>query len=166
MPKFSIVVAVDDLGGIAKEGKLPWNSPADMKFFREITRSAILGKMNAVILGRITWESLPFRPLAGRCNVVISSQRGHSAADYMVDNFESALRCIDDLDGIDKVWVIGGACTYEAAINHPDCEAIYLTKIKGNYKCDQFFPPLPEDFNYPSLFRHEGDLVVFKYERK
>jgi dihydrofolate reductase len=81
-----------------------------MDFFRKVTKDSrppsmrsdpSSGKgrvMNAVIMGRKTWESIPlkFRPLAGRINVVITrSQMGH-ATTTLARELEG--REIDTLD--------------------------------------------------------------------
>ena len=43
-----------------------------MQYFKQLTRSTTDPlKQNAVIMGRKTWESLPFRPLKGRENIVL-----------------------------------------------------------------------------------------------
>ncbi|EAN80776.1 dihydrofolate reductase-thymidylate synthase, putative, partial [Trypanosoma cruzi] len=34
---FSLVVAVDEHGGIGDGRSIPWNVPEDMKFFRDVT---------------------------------------------------------------------------------------------------------------------------------
>lgn len=69
------MVAATQRGGIGIAGNLPWKLPGDMKFFKQITSACQdENKMNAVILGRTTWESLPvkFRPLPGRLNIILS----------------------------------------------------------------------------------------------
>lgn len=65
--------------GIGNHGTLPWSGiKGDMAFFRNLTtkvpESTTPGALNALIMGRKTWESIPskFRPLAGRLNVVIT----------------------------------------------------------------------------------------------
>ena len=75
MPKgYSIILATDEKGGIGKSQCMAWVDKEDMRFFRKITTNTeCLGKINAVIMGRKTWDSLPLRPLAGRLNIVISS---------------------------------------------------------------------------------------------
>ncbi len=77
MPRsVNIVVAATADGGIGKDGKLPWELPTDMAFFRTTTtKVSDSRKQNAVIMGRKTWASIParFRPLKGRLNVVLSS---------------------------------------------------------------------------------------------
>src|ERR1035437_3084446 len=167
--KFSIIVATDSNHGIAREGIIPWDSPADRKFFKDLTKTAEIDKSNAVIMGRATWESLPSRPLFGRYNIVISSQRGHSAADYIVSNLEQALHACNR-DFIDRAFVIGGEQVYRSAIGHPDCDAIYRTSIEGNYDCDRFFPPIPmQTFrlltNYP-LAGHSFHPRVYHWVRR
>jgi hypothetical protein len=71
-----VVVAATSGGGIGQGGALPWELPGDMAFFRRQTTAVVDGrKVNAVIMGRRTWASIPpkFRPLRGRLNVVLST---------------------------------------------------------------------------------------------
>lgn len=77
--------------GIGRAGALPWPMlKGEMAFFKRVTSDVGLptgghvdgeqhsGKrrMNAVIMGRRTWEGIPkrFRPLKGRVNVVVTSK--------------------------------------------------------------------------------------------
>ena len=62
-------------GVIGADGGLPWHLPEDLALFRELTMGG------TVVMGRRTWESLPerFRPLPGRTNVVLTSDRSWSA---------------------------------------------------------------------------------------
>ncbi len=73
----NLIVAATARGGIGKDGRLPWELPTDMAFFRTTTlaTSGAAGKQNAVVMGRKTWASIPakFRPLKGRLNVVLST---------------------------------------------------------------------------------------------
>ncbi|PRC59739.1 dihydrofolate reductase, partial [Mycobacterium sp. ITM-2017-0098] len=65
---------------------------------------------HTVIMGRLTWESLPakFRPLPGRRNVVVTRQ-----ADYTADGAE-VVTSLDDAP-LDNAWVIGGSQIYGLA---------------------------------------------------
>jgi dihydrofolate reductase len=81
---FTLVVAATEELGIGLRANLPWRIPKDMAFFKEVTtkvpKSFTLQAgssgpaQNAVIMGRVTWESIPpkFKPLDKRTNIVIS----------------------------------------------------------------------------------------------
>ena len=77
-PGTSLVVAATRDGGIGRKGVLPWKLRGDLAFFRKLTTSVPEGcegvVVNAVLMGRKTWESIPdrLRPLPGRLNVVLS----------------------------------------------------------------------------------------------
>lgn len=71
----NLIVAMDDRGGIGRNGNLPWDLPAEMARFTKLTTlTTNRGNKNAVIMGRKVWESIPpkFRPLKNRLNVVLS----------------------------------------------------------------------------------------------
>jgi dihydrofolate reductase len=79
MRAFSIVVAADLTNGIGLAGGLPWRLRKDMAFFAKITSKIVHPSssntvVNACIMGRRTWESIPqkFRPLASRFNVIVT----------------------------------------------------------------------------------------------
>jgi len=64
---YSIIVATDEVGGIGKGNSICWKDQEDMSFFRETTTKTIDSeKINAVIMGRKTWESLSKKPLKNR----------------------------------------------------------------------------------------------------
>ena len=73
--KVNAVVAICSLNqGIGYKGTIPWPYCAeDMRFFRRITTAVRDPSLrNAVLMGRKTWESLPFKPLSKRLNIVLS----------------------------------------------------------------------------------------------
>jgi len=72
---FSLVVAATQRGGIGLNNSIPWKLSTDMKFFKKVTSTTTdASKLNAVIMGRKTWDSIPqkFRPLPGRLNIVLT----------------------------------------------------------------------------------------------
>lgn len=77
---FTIVVATCGPNFmIGRNGDLPWSAPEDLKHFAEVTKTttgpSATSKVNAVVMGRKTYESIPaqVRPLAGRLNVVVTT---------------------------------------------------------------------------------------------
>jgi dihydrofolate reductase len=67
---------------------------------------------HTVVMGRLTWESLPgkVRPLPGRRNVVVTRQ-----ADYMADG-ATVVGGLDEVPADDEMWVIGGGQIYTLAL--------------------------------------------------
>ena len=80
MPPLTIIVATTKTMGIGRAGALPWPMlKSEMAYFTRVTKRApptqpSQNTINAVVMGRKTWESIPpsFRPLRERINVVIS----------------------------------------------------------------------------------------------
>ncbi|PIA55834.1 hypothetical protein AQUCO_00700274v1 [Aquilegia coerulea] len=149
---YQVVVAATRSLGIGKNGKLPWRLPSDLKFFKEITMgTSNPGNMNAVIMGRRTWESIPpkHRPLPGRLNVVLtrSGNSNVAAAENVVvcGSLASALELLAGSPyspSIEKVFVIGGGQIFRDALNAPECDAIHMTEIEASIECDTFMPPI------------------------
>ncbi len=104
-PSLSLIWAQSTSGVIGRDNGIPWRLPEDQARFKELT----LG--HAVVMGRLTWESLPpkVRPLPGRRNVVVTRQ-----ADYMADGADVVTSLRDA--PLDDAWVIGGAQIYAAAL--------------------------------------------------
>src|SRR4051812_35838262 len=117
------------------DGALPWHLPEDMRRFKELTIGS------TVVMGRITWESLPerFRPLPGRRNIVITRQTSYDAAGAeVVASLEEALGRTDG-----DVWVIGGASIYEQALSHAD--RVIRTRVHLQVDGDTHAPVLDSD---------------------
>ena len=64
-----MIVACDRNGAIGKDGDLPWRQSTDLQHFKKITMGSNL------IMGRKTWDSLPFKPLPNRRNIVLTSTK-------------------------------------------------------------------------------------------
>jgi dihydrofolate reductase len=111
-----------------------------MALFRELT----LGK--PVIMGRKTWESLPRRPLAGRCNIVLSRDGAFApAAAVVCESFGEAVEIAREQaseDAVEEVCVIGGAAVFAAALTR--ARRMYLTEVEASPRGDVFFPAFDE----------------------
>lgn len=76
-PELTMITAVERSNGIGRAGDLPWSLKKEMKYFTRITKRVppnSVSVMNAVIMGRKSWDALPavVRPLPERINVIIS----------------------------------------------------------------------------------------------
>ncbi|QKX59140.1 uncharacterized protein TRUGW13939_06272 [Talaromyces rugulosus] len=70
--------------GIGKNGTLPWpRIKSDMNFFARVTTRSPETKLNAMIMGRKTYYSVPksLRPLKDRLNVVVTRDATGSVKD-------------------------------------------------------------------------------------
>lgn len=101
-----LIWAQSTSGIIGRQNGIPWQLPEDQARFKEIT----LGR--TVVMGRLTWESLPakVRPLPGRKNVVVTRQ-----TDFMADGADVVGRIEHALTD-DDIWVIGGEQIYASAL--------------------------------------------------
>lgn len=130
--KLILIAAVARNGVIGHDNQLLWHLPEDLAHFKRTTLGA------PVIMGRKTWDSLParFRPLPGRRNVVLTRQPGWQAPGAEVaHSLDSALAGLQD---VPKVFVIGGAELYAAAL--PQADALVLTEIDRDFDGDACFP--------------------------
>lgn len=99
--------------GIGFKGELPWpRLKEDMARFVSLTKGvAMNAKQNAVIMGRLTWESIPekFKPLDGRKNIVLSSQGNstaagaHEKAALWCKNLDEAIAACDQDEEVQDV---------------------------------------------------------------
>jgi len=119
-------------GVIGNLGQLPWHLPEDLAHFKRTT----LGQ--PVVMGRVTWESLPekFRPLPGRSNVVVSRQTSFSAAGaQLASSLEAAMALFPPAE---IIWLIGGAQLYAQGLSI--ASQIVVTEIDADYEGDAFAP--------------------------
>lgn len=71
----NIIAAVDANFGIGKNNSLPWHLKEEYQHFqRQTTLTKDPNRVNALVMGRRCWESIPqkFRPLKNRINIVLS----------------------------------------------------------------------------------------------
>lgn len=158
----TIISAVDEEGGIGRQGQLPWRIPGELKHFRDCT---VGNGKNAVIMGEVTWLSLPeqFRPLPHRDNIVLSQSKRAYAGAKTAGSFEEAFSLTA---GAENVFIIGGASIYQQAILLPNCRELLITRIQGGHSCDVFFPDIPSDFQVVSRSRPVTEAgEVYWFER-
>ncbi|KNG45367.1 dihydrofolate reductase [Stemphylium lycopersici] len=167
-PTLTLILAATPSLGIGKDGVLPWPQlKKEMGFFARVTKRTTPSlstdgsrKINAVLMGRKTWESIPpkFRPLKDRLNIVITSSPEDftDKLDKKTD-VEGPMVCSGIVDAItqlerqdkttwpsqnlefDKIFVIGGASIYRTALELPQTKRVLLTKIQKEFECDTFF---------------------------
>jgi dihydrofolate reductase len=166
--KISLIVAMDEAGGIGKNNDLMWHLPTDMQFFKETTKGHI------VVMGRKNYDSLPerFRPLPLRENVVLTRNKLFVAPNCVVLNSFSA--CLEHYRNESQrtLFIIGGGEIYGEALKQHCVDELYITHVKKHYDADTFFPEI--DLNnwkttvlieHAADERHEAAFTIKKYVR-
>lgn len=161
----SAIVAVSSNHAIGRDNDLPWYLPEDLKFFKRTT----MGK--PVLMGRKTFESLG-RPLPGRVNIVLSTQRDLSLPERVIlcHTLEEGMERLKK-EGNDEVFVIGGGKVFAEAMSLLD--RLYVTKVDMNAQnADAFFPEIdPAQWRlvweepHQADERHAYNYTFQQYER-
>ncbi|MEM8775266.1 MAG: dihydrofolate reductase [Pseudomonadota bacterium] len=127
----SLVVARDRNGAIGKDGDIPWRAPEDLAFFQRETTGG------AIIMGRRTWGSLPYRPLKNRLNIVVSSGQPEGA-EHVCRSVKEAIALAHEA-GHARVYGIGGAAIYMEMLSLAD--RLLVTEVSLNVEgADTWFP--------------------------
>jgi len=129
-----LIVAVYDDWGIGCCGTQPIALSADRKFFREMTKGAM------VIAGRRTIADFPGqKPLPGRVNVALTRTMQEIPGFTVCTSPEEAVELAKTAD---RAMVIGGGSIYKQML--PYCDTAYITKVHVAPESDTVFPNLDE----------------------
>lgn len=127
--------------GIA--GDMIYHLRDDLRNFKTVTMGC------PVIMGRRTYQSLPKRPLPGRCNVVITRNADYSADGAVV--VHSLQEGLNVCKGAKEVFIIGGGQVYEQAMSVADRLIITNIQSESPDNADTFFPEInPADWHVTS----------------
>ena len=158
-----MIVAFDKNRSIGYQNTIPWHIPEDLQFFKSMT----LG--SSIIMGKNTYLSLPFRPLKGRNNVVVSSTITEQELNGAIKTC-SLLSAVSIAKGLSssECYIIGGASIYTQALSIVD--EIFATEIDLTAdNADTYFPDLPIEMWEKEKYKvldTEIKSTVFKYTRK
>ena len=130
-----MIAAIDENRLIGNGPHIPWQLPADLRHFREMT----IGK--SVVMGRKTFETLP-RPLPKRRNIILTRNRDYEAPQgcIVAHSVEDVLKTAETLSKCDgsELMICGGAPIYAAFLPH--ASRLYLTQIHATFEGDVYFP--------------------------
>ncbi len=154
-PEYRAVVAMASNRVIGKQGRLPWNLPADLAWFKKLTWG------HPVVMGRRTMESIG-RALPGRRNIVISRSLKDPPPGFelagRIDDLED--RCGDET----LVSIIGGAEIYRLLL--PRCEEVYLSYVYHPYDGDTLLPPFEDQFVLAEIVYCDEDFELRRYRQR
>lgn len=150
--RFNIIACINYNKAIGwkKTNGLIFNIPGELSNFKKITTNTPNEKMNIIVMGRNTWDSLPdIKPLPGRFNCVISSNFENLNEKYKNKPNFKAFNNIDcflnftknNENFFNQTFVIGGKSIYDTFLKKNIIDYLYLTEIETvNYLGDIMFP--------------------------
>lgn len=148
------IAAMGENRAIGINGKIPWHLPEDFRFFKATTLGHVL------LMGRKTWDSIG-RPLPGRQTLVISRSLTELPGANVFPSIEAVLQGFDPQGR--TVFVAGGQEIYTQAL--PYCSQLLITRVRGQFEGDTFFPPFENDFPQAEEILANKDFRVVRYRR-
>jgi dihydrofolate reductase len=139
----SLIAVIGKNRELGCNNQLLWKLPQDMQRFKQLTWD------HPVLMGRKTFQSIG-RPLPGRKNIIVTSQKDFEAPGCeVVNSLEDFLKQYkDNKEGQEKseeVFVIGGGSIYEQSL--PYADKLYLTIVDDAPEADVYFPKYEEAFS-------------------
>lgn len=172
-----LIVAYDENRGIGANNEIPWFIMGELKWVAETTKLVQNpAKINALIMGKNTWLSLPKsrRPLPDRLNIVISTSLKIEDENVMVfSSFDEAIKFVNESDHIETGFIFGGSSIYQQALDANVVDQVLATEVRvkndytdnvftPKYEADIFFPSLPDSFVgfRPDITKYGEDQVT------
>ncbi|MDF7639035.1 dihydrofolate reductase [Lactobacillus sp. ESL0791] len=145
----TFVWAEDRKHQIGLNGHLPWNLPADMQHFKDLTMG------HPMIMGRKTFASFP-KPLPGRKHIVLTRDRA-LMQKYAQNDQVIILMSLNELDDWllyhqdEELCVIGGAEVFQALLGRAD--RLEQTIIDAEFSGDTVMPEI--DYSQFDLIKND-----------
>lgn len=165
----SLIVAVDEDGGYAKDDKIPWSYEDDWIHFRQLTKNSVC------IMGRGTYEDIVSRQkkiktsvLPNRDVYVISSALAGTTPEGTKGAFANVRQVYEKIrlpkNSKQEIFILGGRELYMQHIM--SAKRVYLTLIPGRHQCNHFFPVEHLHKHYNIIDgKEKGDLRFVTYAK-
>lgn len=164
-PTLKLVAAISRDNIIGINNRLPWQCKREMDLFKAITLNQFpktSSVKTAVVMGRKTFQSLNYRPLVDRENIIVSKTLHQTNGTYKVlPSLDHVLQYIQNRQIIS--YIIGGHDIYKECLDRALCSTLYISRMKFNVKPSSqllqidrvvHFPEIPKD-----LYSFAGTLV-------
>lgn len=150
MENLSLIAAIGRSNELGLQNHLIWKTKEDLSFYRSFTLH------QNIIMGRKTFESMPFKAMQERNIFVLSSKNIDAYGDVNTFADISLLLKYIDINRQQNFIVVGGAQVYESFI--PYVDTMYLTEIDANADADSFFPHIElDDWDMCSIYYGTAD---------
>lgn len=127
----SLIVAMDERGGIGKDNRLPWHLASDLKRFKMLTMG------HHIVMGRKTYETIG-KPLPDRVMLVVTRNKDISPEGCIVVDSLGAAIDLAEANRESELFIIGGGEIFAQAIALAD--KMYITTVYTDVDADVMFP--------------------------
>lgn len=143
MIPINLILAADEDNGIGFGNSLPWHFSQELRYFARVTTQTFSEKkINAVIMGRNTWNSLPHKPLKNRVNMVLSSTPLEGVLVF--PSLSKAIANCRTRPDLESIFIIGGARLYQDIVEMNLWYKLFLTRVCGSFACDIRLPEIAD----------------------
>lgn len=160
----AIIFATTKAGLFGRLSKIPWNSPNDMKFFKNMTKNS------NIFMGKKTAESLNYTPLPDRKNHIVTNDLDFFKEGFRTTNYSEMIDYSKDND----VFVIGGSKLIQSVLDLDRYRVDYiyhtivdesLLEIKEEQSDDVYFniESLREKFFNRKIIRLDDHNILTVY---
>jgi dihydrofolate reductase len=154
-PQWTAIAAMAQNRVIGVDGKIPWHSQEDFRWFKETTMGGIL------LMGRKTFASIG-RPLPGRETWVLSRSSLKIAGVRTFKDLSEVVAASGQSG--QKLFVAGGAEIYQLAL--PYCREILLTVFPFSVDGDTIFPEIIDRFSLEKVLRKTDEFRIEQWIRQ
>ena len=152
--EFNAIAALcNNNNGIGINKKFPWSIKEDYLYYLRVIQTTVNNeKLNVVIYGRKTWESLEKEEMPDSKCIKFVLSKTKTKEEINPANDDKIILCncwnqIFDLikekyqNIIETIYVLGGEIVYEDAIKFKNFNKFYITRIFKYFECDVFIKP-------------------------
>jgi dihydrofolate reductase len=152
--KLNAIAAIcNENNGIGKDNALPWSIPEDYNYFLRVASStADNGKINCLIMGRLTWLSLTKEhgPIGKSLHIIISNKMKPNDIEFGDETLNKNILILNSVseaidlvrnkysDQIETIYVCGGSSIYNSIVERDDFHRFYLTRVLDYFECNVF----------------------------
>jgi len=154
--KINVMLEMHTTGGIDIKMGSTDGMHTDLQYFKNITTQGP-SMSNAVIMGRVTYETLD-GPLTNRHNIIVSNTLNKISGCVVVKNLDAALLEAIKLPNVNNIWICGGKSIYDEFLARYMPDKIYLvvnhSKKEINFKTIMDYEniiPSGENFEYKKI---------------
>ncbi len=151
-----MIVAATKNGLIGNRNGLPWNIPAELKNFKDLTMG------HTLLWGRKTFCNLP-KKLEGRTNVVLTTALYVENADEVLNTPKQIKKIFKKYRHAKKdLFICGGKSIYEQY--YQEAEEIFWTEMNIEAKGSVFLK-LDLSMYKKEIFKKHNNFTVYLYKK-